>query len=84
MSTKLIEAKKDGDKAVFKAPLIDSCPDGFTEIQDHFVDSSGWGQEGEPALTPDQFLAKVKAGKFYGITGQGQFQVYVTEYEKTD
>ncbi len=83
MSTELIEAKMDGDKAVFKAPLIEGTPDGFTEIQDYFVDSSGWGQEGEPALTAEQFLAKVKAGKFYGITAHGQFRVYVTEYEKT-
>ncbi len=82
MSTELIEAKVDGDRDVFKAPLIDNCPDGFIEIQDYFVDSAGWGREDEPALTAEQFLAKVKAGKFYGITAQGRFQVYVTEYEK--
>ena len=82
MSVELIEAKKDGDKAVFKAPLIENCPKGFMEVKSHFVDSSGFGAEGEPALTALQFLARVKAGRFYGITGQGQFQVYVTEYEK--
>ena len=50
------------------------------ETDRFFVDSSGWGQEDEPALTINQFLKKIKAGKYYAIIEAGQFQVYVGEY----
>lgn len=78
----LYKAKEDRDEGVFKCKAIDDTPDGYTETNEYFVDSSGFGCEGEPALTPDQFLSKVKEGRYYAITGQGQFQVFVAEYEK--
>lgn len=78
----MFQAKTDKDKGVFGVKAVDKTPDGFTETNEYFVDSSGFGSEDEPALTPDAFLEKIKAGKYYAITGQGQFQVYVTEYEK--
>ncbi|MBW8002565.1 MAG: hypothetical protein FVQ80_11165 [Planctomycetes bacterium] len=78
----MFKAKTDGDKNVFKVKEVDETPEGFTETNEYFIDSSGFGGDDEPALTPDQFLKKVKAGKYYAITGQGQFQVFVGEYEK--
>ena len=78
----MIKAKVDGDKSVFKCEAIDGTPDGFIETNEFFVDSNGFGRDDEPALTPEQFLKKVKAGKYYAITGQGQFQVHVSEFEK--
>jgi hypothetical protein len=56
-----------------------------------FVDNSGMGQEGELALTVDQFVTAVRAfllhaDKAYiygfGIVEQGEFQVYVRAYRK--
>jgi hypothetical protein len=47
------------------------------------VDSSGFGEAGEPALTLRQFLGKIKTGCGYAITEAGQFQVYIGEFEKT-
>ena len=78
----MFKAETDRDKNVFKVEAVDKAPEGFTETNEYFVDSSGFGQEGEAALTPEAFLKKVTAGKYYAITGQGQFQVYVTEYVK--
>jgi len=46
------------------------------------VDNSGFGSDDETALTPANFLAKVRAGFFYGIIEQGQFQVYIGEFKK--
>jgi len=78
----LYKAKTDADKGVFGCKTIENPPEGFTETNEYFVDNSGFGKESEPALTPEQFLAEVKKGKYYAITGQGQFQVYVAEYKK--
>ena len=47
-----------------------------------FVDSSGFGQSGEPALTAREFLAQIKPGYGYAIIEEGQFQVKVAEYKK--
>ena len=57
-------------------------PDGWKLDKEYFVDSSGFGQEGEPALTIDQFLKVVEVGKGYALTECGQFQLYVGEYTK--
>ena len=58
---------------------------GKTVIDTYFVDSSGFGGAGEPALTVDRFKAVVKNildsadDSIYAIlSGIGQFQVYVT------
>ena len=60
--------------------FTDDLSEQFEEIDSYFVDSSGFGREDEPALTVDQFLAKVKAGRFYAVTDIGQFQVHIGEY----
>jgi hypothetical protein len=73
----------DGDVNVFKMPFMGYySPKGF-KITDnrYFVDSSGFGSEGEAALTVNQFLNKVKEGFAYGIYEAGQFQVYIQEYK---
>ena len=77
-------AKCNNDKNVFKCDFIgDYIPDGWEAIQNFFVDSTGWGRDNEPALTPENFLRKVKKGLGYAITEKGQFQVYITEFKKT-
>ena len=72
-------------------PFIgDYLPKGWERVEDengepltYFVDSSGFGTEGEPALTRRGFIAKIEknieAGKGYGyaLIETGQFQVYV-------
>lgn len=60
--------------------LGDYVPAGWERVDEFFVDSSGWGSEGEPALTVEQFKDKLVAGRGYAITSEGQFQVYVGEY----
>lgn len=68
--------------------LGDFTPVGWEKTEtEWFVDHSGWGQEGEPALTIDQFVRAVKAHfathptAGYAITEVGQFQLYVTAFE---
>jgi len=77
-------AKFDKDVGVRNAPFIgDYVPDGWEVTETFFVDASGFGVEGEPALTFQGFLNKVKKGRGYAIVEQGQFQVYITEYRRT-
>ena len=76
-------AKSNGDIGVKACKVIgDNIPLGYELTETFFVDNSGFGTTGESALTFDQFLTKVKAGYFYGITGQGQFQVYIGEFKR--
>lgn len=54
--------------------------------EDLFVDSSGFGAPGEPALTFEQFVEKVQSQegvRAYGIRQVGQFQVYIGVYRKS-
>ncbi len=79
----MFKAKQDGGRDIGAGEitmLLDGDLRKFTEVNRFFVDASGWGQEGEPALTTDQFLKKVKAGKYYAIIEASQFQVHVGEY----
>lgn len=55
---------------------------GWKLVNRYFVDSSGWGRAGEPALTTEQFVSKLKPGCGYAIIGEGQFQVWVGEYKE--
>ena len=75
------EAKSDHDEGVKNAPFVGYfIPEGWSPTRKFFVDSSGFGAEGEGALTFGQFLKEVKAGKAYGITQAGQFQVKIQEF----
>ncbi len=82
----MFKAKKDKDQDVFqKAEMFtDDLSEQFEEVDEHFVDSSGFGRKGEPALTTDEFLEKVKTNKFYAITSIGLFQVHIGEYVKKE
>ena len=63
---------------------------GVVVEQEFFVDSSGFGAPGEPALTFPRFCEKVNAlisggpdrAYYAALTGIGQFQVYVTIFSK--
>ena len=79
----LYRAKIDKDLGVKGCKIIgQGIPLGYELTEKFFVDSSGMGQEGEGALTFGQFLNKVKAGRYYGITEAGQFQVYIAEFKR--
>ena len=74
----------------FPFPNLGSLePEGWikTEIS-WFVDSSGFGREGEPALTVEQFKDELREyisahpGRGFAITEAGQFQVYISAFEK--
>ena len=65
-----------------KIPLILTKEiNGYENTNTFFVDSSGFGQEGEMALTINQFLKEIKVGYAYGIIEAGQFQVYISEFK---
>jgi len=73
----------NADGGVFKCPRLgDYIPKGWKVINTYFVDSSGFGSEGESALTASQFQNKVKQGYGYAIQDAGQFQVYIREYSQ--
>ena len=61
------------------------------EVKTFFVDSSGFGREDEPALTREQFHQQLKElidnhpeGLYIGISGEGQFQIYITAWKKSE
>jgi hypothetical protein len=66
--------------------LGDYRPDGWTLEQAYFVDSSGFGRRGEPALTFDQFLEAVARhrGDGFAIIEVGQFQVYIGRFVREE
>ena len=78
----------------FPIPFIgDYEPEGWVKRDEHFVDSSGFGEPGEPALTGEQFIELIHdrmrehadEGNMPGwaITEVGQFQVYVGEFTRS-
>jgi hypothetical protein len=79
----LYRAKSDGDMGVASCKVIgQDTPLGYERTEIYFVDNSGFGADDELALTFSQFLSKVKAGRYYGITEAGQFQVYIAEFKR--
>ena len=65
-----------------RLPLIPQTEiNGFEYIQNYFVDSSGFGQENETALTFNSFIDKIKIGFAYCINDAGQFQVNIGEFK---
>lgn len=75
-------ATKEGELSLGLVPnyIGKKVSDKYIEIETYMVDNSGFVAEDELALTPAQFLAKVKAGNYYALTGAGQFQVIVSEF----
>ncbi len=71
--------------------LVEQFDLPFREVETFFVDSSGWGEEGEAALTIREFanrasdlVATHSRALFWGVTQAGQFQVYVTAFERIE
>jgi hypothetical protein len=72
--------------------LGDHEPEGWELTgDDFFVDSSGFGQEGEPALTVRQFNVALRQmiedsdeTLAFAIGDVGQFQLYVNVYRRTN
>ncbi len=72
-----IQATKDGEN-LFNIPFVGTkLSKEWRKIDELFVDSSGFGQEGEPAITIKEFYLQIKAGLAYGVIEAGQFQVFV-------
>ena len=74
----------------FPFPFLgDYVPDGWEEVDRHFVDSSGYGANDEPALSGSQFREIIKTRNAldmatgWAIVQVGQFQVYVGEFRPT-
>ena len=69
----------------FPFPYIgDYRPAGYRLINQYFCDSSGFGQDDEPALSINQFMGKIKVGHAYALIECGQFQAYVGEFVKRE
>ncbi len=73
----------------FPFPFIGSYkPEGWVEIDRHFVDSSGFGQDDEWALSESQFINLIRTrvedhpGVGWAVVEAGQFQVYVGEFDQ--
>jgi hypothetical protein len=66
-----------------KIPAMgDYVPKGWKKVEEHFVDASGFGAPGEPAMTIEAFakMVKEKPSHGWGIGETGQFQCYIWEY----
>ena len=75
----------------FIGTLVEQFGLPFREVKTFFVDNSGFGQEGEAALTSERFadlasklVAEHPRPLYWGVTQTGQFQVYVTAFEKIE
>jgi len=74
--------------------LGDYVPPGWERVDDFMVDSSGFGAPDEPALTVDQFRARIEReiAKYnaesktvgWAIIEVGQFQVVIGEFTMVD
>jgi hypothetical protein len=68
--------------------LGDHRPKGWKLVEELFVDSSGFGEDDEPALSISQLkdkLIKLQGSDKtygYGITETGQFQLYLGVFER--
>ena len=79
---KLLVAKTDGEHLTAIPDIGDNRPDGWKLKEELFVDSSGFGELGDSALTIGEFHSKVKAGFGYATIDSGQFQVFVGVFER--
>ena len=81
--SKLFIAQTNGDLNVRTAPYIeDYKPEGWRQTDTFFVDTSGFEDKNEFALTFNQFIEEVKKGYGYVIISMGQFQVYIAEFKE--
>ena len=47
-----------------------------------FVDKTGWGSKGEPAITVTEMAALIRPGYGYAIVEEGQFQIGIGVFKK--
>ena len=79
----IYEAEDQDTFPPFPFPDIGSYrPKGWKLIDEFFVDSSGFGNEGERAMTVEKFLKVLKPGRGYAIIEKGEFQLFVGEFEQ--
>ena len=85
----VFDSPEELDRGALPLPeLGDHQPEGWTELPElqMFVDSSGFGQAGEGAMTQPAFLARVAeliredSTRGFAIGDVGQFQLYVKVY----
>ena len=55
---------------------------GWAKVNQYFVDKTGLGSPGEPALTIEQFIKKMIPGRAYAMIEEGEMQCYVGEFVK--
>lgn len=78
-----VYAFRGGDRRGIRIPnLGDHRPKGWKLVARLFVDKSGWGAEGEAAMTQRQFAERVQPGFGYGMIEEGEFQCYVGEFTR--
>jgi len=75
------QATEDGENMI-GIPNIEREQENWELVDEVFVDHSGFGRPGEPALTIKEFHATIKAGLGYGVVEAGQFQLFVGVFEK--
>ena len=75
-------AETDKQHLIGIPTIGDYVPRGWKLVDTLFVDSSGFGERGEPALTMDAFYDLVRAGFGYAVVEAGQFQVHVGIFQK--
>ena len=82
-----VQAYRDGDEDAIAIPMIgDRLPRGYRKVGEPlFCDHSGFGSEGESALTLRGLLAilEQRAPSYWGIVESGEFQSYAQEYQKS-
>ena len=75
----------DGNTVPF---IGDHVPEGWELVDTHFVDTSGFGSPGEPALPIGSFIRIAKGGlknaRGWASISHGQFQVYIGEFKQDD
>ena len=77
--------------SLFPFPFIgDYRPEGWTLVDEHFADASGFGGDNEPALSVPQLVDLIKdrlresdVTVGWAIIEAGQFQVYVGEFRRS-
>jgi hypothetical protein len=78
----IYEEDDKGKFPPFPFPNIgDYRPKGYRLVNQYFVDKTGWGTSSEPALTLDQLLEVLRPGMGYAIIEEGEFQLYIGEFE---
>lgn len=60
----------------------DYRPKGWKLTRELFCDKTGMGTASEPALTVEHLIRELKIGYGYAIIEEGQFQLYIGEFEK--